>query len=152
MNDTTPTDTTDQAGVTDVTPAGVATEPIVDPAPAEPAEPTDAGEAPTYPAEYVKELRAEAAEHRTKAKALQLALVSAWATVDGRLVDPSDLPVASVQPDDDGNYTRQAVTAAIDALLASKPHLGAARPAPLPQGARPEAEQVSLLGLLNRRP
>lgn len=106
----------------------------------------------TFSADYVTELRTEAAKHRSRSKSLASELVAAWAAVDGRLVDPTDLPVASVQPDDEGNYTRQAVTAAIDALLASKPHLGAARPAPLPQGARPEAEQVSLLGLLNRRP
>ena len=116
-------------------------------APAEQAE-----QSQLFPADYVAELRAESAKHRNRSKSLATELVHAWAAVDGRLVDPTDLHASDVEADDDGNFSRAAVTAAIDRLLKSKPHLGAARPAPLPQGARPEAEQVSLLRLLNARP
>lgn len=106
----------------------------------------------TFPAEYVTELRAEAAKHRSRFKSLATELVHAWAAVDGRLVDATDLQASDVEADEDGNYSREAVTAAIDRLLKAKPHLATARPAPIPQGARPDAEQVSLLGLLNARP
>jgi hypothetical protein len=105
----------------------------------------------TFTADYVSELRAEAAQHRTRAKALAAELVAAWAAADGRLVDPTDLPSSAVDITDDGTVTRDTVTAAIDALVKSKPHLAAQRPAPLPQGARPQAQQVSLLNLLNAR-
>jgi hypothetical protein len=104
-----------------------------------------------FPADYVTELRAEAAQHRTRAKALTAELVAAWAAADGRLVDPTDLPASAVDLTDDGTVTRDAVTAAIDALVKSKPHLAAQRPAPLPQGARPQADQVSLMQLLQGR-
>lgn len=110
------------------------------------------GEPELFPATYVTELRAEAAKHRSKYKSLAAQLVHAWAAADGRMVDPTDLPVVDVEADEDGNYSREAVTAAIDRLLKSKPHLAAQRPAPLPQGARPDKEGVSLLGLLNARP
>ena len=104
----------------------------------------------TFPAEYVQELRAEAAEYRTRSKSLATELVTAWAAADGRLLDPTDLPASAVETDDDGTVTRDAVTAAIDALVKAKPHLAVQRPAPLPQGATTTPEPVSLLRLLNR--
>ena len=104
----------------------------------------------TFPAEYVQELRAEAAEYRTRSKSLATELVTAWAAADGRLLDPTDLPASAVESDDDGTVTRDAVTAAIDALVKAKPHLAKQRPAPLPQGATTTPEPVSLLRLLNR--
>lgn len=104
----------------------------------------------TFPAEYVQELRAEAAEYRTRSKSLATELVTAWAAADGRLLDPTDLPASAVETDDDGTVTRDAVTAAIDALVKAKPHLAKQRPAPLPQGATSTPEPVSLLRLLNR--
>ena len=132
----------------------------VEDAPTQPTGGTDANasvagpqpEPQTFPAEYVQELRAEAAKHRGRFKSLATELVHAWAAVDGRLVDATDLQASDVEADEDGNYSREAVTAAIDRLLKTKPHLASARPAPIPQGARPDAEQVSLLGLLNTRP
>ena len=107
-------------------------------------------EAQSFPAEYVQELRAEAAEYRTRSKSLATELVTAWAAADGRLLDPTDLPASAVEADDDGTVTRDAVTAAIDALVKAKPHLAKQRPAPLPQGATTTPEPVSLLRLLNR--
>lgn len=109
-------------------------------------------ETQTFPAEYVQQLRQEAADYRTKSKAMAAQIVEAWAAVDGRLLDPTDLPVSAVEIAEDGAISRQAVTAAIDALVKSKPHLAAQRPAPLPQGTRPEPEPVSLLRILNSRP
>jgi hypothetical protein len=104
----------------------------------------------TFPAEYVQELRAEAAEYRTRSKSLTTELVHAWAAADGRLLDPTDLPASAVDAGEDGAITRDAVSAAIDALVKAKPHLAKQRPAPLPQGATTTPEPVSLLRLLNR--
>lgn len=147
MTEDAPTTTSESSDIdtaettADSTPVEVPTESV-------PADTTDDVNAPTYPLEYVKELRAEAAEHRTKAKALQLALVNAWATVDGRLVDPSDLRADLVEVNDDGTITLDAVTAAIDALVSAKPHLKRQRPAPLPQGAQADPGPVSLADIL----
>jgi len=147
---------TDPATVTKVTVADDADAPTVANATVE-ADPSTAQDyavetdPATFPADYVTELRAEAAQHRTRAKALTAELVAAWAAADGRLVDPTDLPASAVDITDDGTVTRDAVTAAIDALVKSKPHLAVQRPAPLPQGARPQAEQVSLMQLLQGR-
>lgn len=105
----------------------------------------------TFGADYVAKLRAEAADHRTRSKSLTGQLVTAWAAADGRLVDPTDLPASAVEADEDGNISRDAVTAAIDALVKSKPHLAVQRPAPLPQGASTDPEPVSLMRLLNGR-
>lgn len=107
-------------------------------------------EAQSFPADYVQELRAEAAEYRTRSKSMATQLVTAWAAADGRLLDPTDLPASAVEADDDGTVTRDAVTAAIDALVKAKPHLAKQRPAPLPQGATTTPEPVSLLRLLSR--
>lgn len=106
----------------------------------------------TFPAEYVQQLRQEAADYRTRSKSLSTELVHAWAAVDGRLLDPTDLPVSAVDAGEDGAITRDAVSAAIDALVKSKPHLAAQRPAPMPQGVRAETEPVSLLRILNNLP
>ena len=73
----------------------------------------------TFPAEYVQQLRQEAADYRTRSKSLSTELVHAWAAVDGRLLDPTDLPVSAVNAGEDGAITRDAVSAAIDALVKS---------------------------------
>jgi hypothetical protein len=114
--------------------------------------PIEALQPQTFPADYVQELRQEAADYRTRSKSMATQLVQAWAAVDGRLLDPTDLPLSSVEVGEDGNISRDAVTAAIDALVKSKPHLAAQRPAPMPQGAQPESEPVSLLRILQNRP
>lgn len=81
------------------------------------------GDAETFPLAYVQKLRTEAAEARTKAKraeALEAQLFTAQVKATGRLVDPSDLAFnAELLEDPEG------LTAAIDTLLAAKPHLAA---------------------------
>jgi hypothetical protein len=114
--------------------------------------PVEAVQPQTFPADYVQELRQEAADYRTRSKSMATQLVQAWAAVDGRLLDPTDLPLSSVDVAEDGTISRDAVTAAIDALVKSKPHLAAQRPAPMPQGAQPGSEPVSLLRILQNRP
>ncbi len=107
------------------------------------------GEQETFSREYVQQLRDEAAAHRVKAKdrdTLADRLVVALVAGTGRLADPDDLPrtaelLAAPTPEN--------VTAAVDELLARKPHLGSRRPTgDAGQGARPDETAVSLLGLL----
>lgn len=111
---------------------------------------------PTYDGAYVAKLRQEAAESRVKAKradALARQATRAITAHDGRLIDPDDLAFTEEFFDDDGLVDSDRVTAAIDTLIKRKPHLAARRPnAPIAQGAQPEPEQVSLLGLLQSRP
>lgn len=108
-------------------------------------EPEDAD---TFPREYVEKLRKEAAGHRDRAKRaddfahrLHTALVEAT----GRLADSRDLPYDESHLED-----AQALSAAIDALLADKPHLATRKPAGnIGQGLMSEgAATVSLGGLL----
>lgn len=101
----------------------------------------------TFPRAYVEQLRREAAEQRVKAKRadelghrLHLALVAAT----GRLADPDDLPYSPDHLEDP-----DALAAAIDALLARKPHLASRRPAgDIGQGVGRVSEDVSLAGIL----
>lgn len=108
-----------------------------------------------YDHTYVTRLRAEAAEARVKAKradALAVQAVSALAAADGRLVDPDDLAFTEDLLTEDGTVDADKVAAAIDALIARKPHLAARRPTtPIPQGAQPEPESVSLAAMLRAR-
>lgn len=112
--------------------------------------PSDADDEPeTFPRAYVEQLRAEAAEHRVKAKdrdtlaeRLHVALVAAT----GRLADPTDLPF------DEAHLDEAALTAAIDALLARKPHLASRRPkGAVGQGASASSADVDLAGILRAR-
>lgn len=112
----------------------------------------DQQEPDTFPRTYVEELRREAAGHRTRAqRADKLAehLVRAYAETTGKLADPSDLPMSD-ELLDDGIPNREKVLAAVDELLARKPHLAATRPiGDVGQGARGEAAaMVSLAELL----
>lgn len=107
----------------------------------------------TFDREYVQKLRDEAAGHRVKAKrsdALAAALVTAQAAATGRLADPTDLPYDEALLDDDGLVDAGKVTAAVEDLLARKPHLAARRPTgDVGQGARPEtAGSLSLVDLM----
>ena len=123
----------------------------------EPETPTEATTEPeTYSADYVKELRAEAAERRVKAKRVDEAnerLVSAYARHDGRLVDASELSYDDSMLDDDGLIDPDKVSAAIDELLAAKPYLASARPQqPIAQGVREDVpDQPGLFSLLRDR-
>ncbi|WP_281711784.1 hypothetical protein [Dermacoccus nishinomiyaensis] len=83
----------------------------------------------TFPREYVERLRAEAAERRTEAREarealepLQRRLLAALVAGTGRLADPTDLAFDAELLDDDA-----ALGAALDDLLAAKPHLASRR-------------------------
>lgn len=111
-------------------------------------ESTETTEEPdTFPRSYVEELRKESARYRERAKTaddLAARLHSSLVAATGRLADPSDLPF-----DDAHLADANALTAAIDDLLASKPHLASRRPTgDVGQGARPVADTVGLGGLL----
>lgn len=104
----------------------------------------------TFPRDYVEKLRSEAAEHRVKAKDrddLAHRLHAALTAATGRLADPSDLPYAEEHLTDD-----EALSAALDDLLARKPHLAARRVVgSVGQGVTTTTETVDLAGLLRAR-
>ncbi len=110
----------------------------------------DADEPDTFPRAVVEELRRENARYRTRAgqadamsQRLHLELVRAT----NRLADPSDLPF-------DENHLEDVsiLDAAIDDLLARKPHLASRRPSgDIGQGATAEAASVDLAGILRAR-
>lgn len=110
-------------------------------------ETTEDTEPETFPREYVQQLRDEAAKYRTRAsdrddvaKRLHVALVAAT----GRLADPTDLAFDDAHLED-----LDELEAAIDRLIASKPHLASRRPTgDVGQGASPDAGVVSLAGIL----
>jgi len=110
-------------------------------------------EASVFDATYVAKLRAEAADNRIKAKRsddLARQVVRAMARADGRLIDAEDLAFDQAFLDDDGLVDSDRVVGAIDQLIERKPHLAARRPeGTIGQGARPEPEQATLLGILN---
>ena len=120
----------------------------------EPVDQAKVDEPDTFDREYVQRLRDEAAGHRVKAKradALAGALVTAQAAATGRLADPTDLPYSEDLLDEDGIVDDGKVRAAVDELIARKPHLAARRPrGDVGQGARPEPDDTGLAGLLRR--
>ena len=101
----------------------------------------------TFPREYVEKLRDENAKYRQRAgladdlaKRLHLELVKGT----GRLADPTDLPF-----DDAHLSDPDALTAAVEALLAAKPHLASRKPSgDIGQGATATADSFSLAGML----
>ena len=114
----------------------------------------NAGDAPesdpdTFPKEYVVKLRDEAAKYRqraadrdTLAERLHVALV----TATGRLADPTDLDFDQTYVDDP-----EALTTALDDLLARKPHLASRRVVgDVGQGATQGDTAVDLAGMLRR--
>lgn len=127
------------------------------PAEATPDAPSEATSEPdTYSADYVRELRAESAERRVKAKRVDEAnarLARAYAVQDGRLIESGELAYGEHLLDDDGLVDPVKVTAAIDELLQAKPYLASQRPAqPIAQGVREDVpEQPGLFALLRDR-
>lgn len=125
-----------------------------DPDPAGPVDGDDDesdSDADTFSRTYVEKLRRENASYRERAqRADELAnrLHAALVDATGRLADPTDLPFDAAHLDD-----ADALTAAIDALLAGKPHLASRRPfGDVGQGNRGgSAESVSLAELLRAR-
>lgn len=109
----------------------------------------EATEPDTFPRSYVEQLRQENGKYRQRAqRADELAqrLHRALVEKSGRLQDPTDLPFDETHLEGDN------LTAAIDELLAKKPHLAARRVAgDVGQGASVGKGDVSLLGLLGGR-
>lgn len=108
-------------------------------------------EGDTFPRQYVEDLRAESAKHRTAAKEAQAALAPLQERLfgllvagTGRLADPTDLPF------DPALLDEAKMTEAIDALLERKPHLASRTVSgDIGQGGGQPAEQGLLLGLVN---
>lgn len=127
-----------------------ATEATATEAPASESTPTEAPA--TFDADYVKGLRAEAAEYRVKAKraeALAAQALRAMATADGRLIDPSDLHYDESLMAKDGTIDPDKVAEAISELGRTKPHLIRQRPTtPVAQGPRASATEPNLLQLI----
>lgn len=112
----------------------------------------------TFPREYVEKLRGEAAGHRTKAKELEAQRETAIAEATkplqerifgllvagtGRLADPTDLAFNPELLDE------AKLTAAIDSLLAAKPHLAKRKvQGDIGQGTGKPDETFSLAGML----
>lgn len=103
----------------------------------------------TFPREYVQRLRDESAKYRQKAgdrDTLAERLHSALVTATGRLADPSDLAYTEAHLTDPGT-----LTAAIDDLLARKPHLASRRiVGDVGQGVSGASTAVDLAGMLRR--
>lgn len=102
----------------------------------------------TFPREYVEKLRKENGDNRVKAKKADdyaNRLHNLLVKETGRLADPTDLPF-----DEEHLTNPSTVNAAIDALLATKPHLASRKPmGDIGQGIMSEAsETISLAGLL----
>lgn len=105
-------------------------------------------DAETFPREYVEKLRKENAGYRDKAKKTDdyaNRLHNLLVKETGRLADPTDLPF-----DAEHLTNPSTVNAAIDELLATKPHLASRKPTgDIGQGLMSEAsETISLAGLL----
>ena len=124
-------------------------EPTLEPdAPAETAdEQTVDEDADTFPRAYVDKLRKEAADARVKAKdrdEIAARLHTSLVAASGRLADPSDLPFDEAHLSDP-----DALTAALDELLARKPHLASRRPVgDIGQGVSAVTSSVDLAGIL----
>lgn len=104
----------------------------------------------TFPRAYVEDLRQENGKYRQRAQQgeqyaqrLHTELVRAT----GRLADPTDLPFDAEHLDDASK-----LTAAIDDLLARKPHLTNRRPiGEIGQGAIPSGGTVNLAAILRQQ-
>lgn len=150
MTDETPTDETvdapleDADNVTDAEDTG--DEPDAD---------TGADESPKPEApKQVRDLRREAANYRTqlrteqdRSRDLEQRLHAELVRSTGRLADPGDLAYDAEHLED-----AEQITAAIDELLASKPHLGKRTPrGDIGQGATGHTPAVDLAGILRAR-
>lgn len=104
----------------------------------------------TFPREVVEKLRQEAGKYRLRAReadTLATRLHTELVRATGRLADPADLPFDPEHLDDP-----EKMAAAVDELLAAKPHLASRTPrGDIGQGQRGQAaEPFSLLGLLKQ--
>ena len=114
-------------------------------------EPSAVDQPETFTRVYVQRLRDEAAKHRIKAKRaddLARELFTSRVAALGRLADPTDLVYDEVLFDADA----PALEAAVDELIARKPHLANRRPSgDVDQGAREQGQTVDLAGMLRAR-
>lgn len=106
------------------------------------------GEQETFPRAYVDKLRKEAAGHRERAKRADEFAAALWearVAASGRLADATDLPM----PEGADPLDAEAVEAAVEDLLARKPHLATRRPSGnIGQGVGSAPQNVSLAGML----
>lgn len=104
----------------------------------------------TFSRDYVEKLRQENGKYRQRAQRtdeLAHRLHTALVAATGRLADPTDLEFSEDHLEDP-----QALQAAVEALLSSKPHLAARRPrGDVGQGATGTADGVDLASLLRSR-
>ena len=104
----------------------------------------------TFPRAYVEELRQENGKYRQRAQRaddLAARLHTELVRATGRLADPTDLPFAEEHLDD-----ADALSSALDELLAAKPHLASRRPrGDVGQGVSGAADTVDLAGILRSR-
>lgn len=110
--------------------------------------PEDDTEGDTFPRAYVEKLRKEAADARVKAQKSEELAGALWAAqvaAAGRLADPTDLPM----PEGADPLDADAVTAAVDELLARKPHLASRVPrGNAGQGLVEESHPFSLTSMI----
>ncbi|MGV9792401.1 hypothetical protein [Gordonia sp. NPDC003422] len=147
------TDTTRETETEAVEPGEPVTdeqEPATDEAP-EQAENSPETEPDVFPRAYVEELRQENADYRTRAKTaddLAKRLHTELVRATGRLADPTDMPFDAEHLDDPDK-----LAAAVDDLLARKPHLKARRiVGAVGQGESDTASGgVNLLGIMQGR-
>jgi hypothetical protein len=123
-----------------------------DPAPSDVVEddPQPDDEPDTFPRSYVEELRQENGKYRQRAQAGEVyaqRLHTELVRATGRLADPTDLPFDAEHLDD-----ADKLAAAVDDLLARKPHLANRRPmGEIGQGASPSVGTVDLAAILRQR-
>lgn len=98
----------------------------------------------TFSADYVSELRNEAKGHRTEAKKLATRLHAELVRSTGRLADPNDLAFDPSHLEDS-----DALNAAIDELIAQKPHYALRPQGNIGQGVKSDAP-VSLVSQLKK--
>lgn len=111
---------------------------------------SDETEPDTFDRDYVHQLRQENGKWRQRAQRaddLAQRLHTELVRATGRLADPSDLAFS-----EDHLADADKLAAALDALLAGKPHLASRRPSGnIGQGATPSAATVDLAGMLRAR-
>ncbi|WP_338538178.1 hypothetical protein N5P18_15675 [Janibacter terrae] len=122
--------------------------PTAEPDPVEVEETED--EPDTFPRSVVEKLRKENAGYREKARKAEdyaRELFHARVAATGRLADPEDLPFDEALLDD-----RDALLAAVEDLLARKPHMGNRTPrGDVGQGLSGSSASVDLAGILRSR-
>ena len=146
--DSTSAETPDEGGVSNVAPEDVGQTDVTEGSDSA-SEPDE--DAETFPRSYVERLRRESAGYReraTKGDTYAARLHTELVRATGRLADPTDLTF-----DEDHLADADTMAAAIDDLLARKPHLASRRPAgDIGQGAvSGGGSNVDLAAILRQR-